>query len=115
MIRRYAAVEDHEQQIALVDRLAAAPNAFRLDGISRHVETRRVQQPNRNACERDRSVHDVARRTGDGRNDRAIATKERVQQARLASVRWADEGHGEPVVNDAALTRRRAPAIDVDA
>ena len=64
----------------------------------------------RKPVEVDALGHQIARRARDVGDDRAAAPSERVEQARLADVRRADDRDLQPFANQPAAPRRRRAA-----
>src|SRR5262249_54907846 len=112
-IRRGTCVQDDEEQIALAHCEPTTADAFCLDRVAWGVETGRVEETNEDARARDGALHDIAGGAGERRHDRAIVSEQRVQEGRLARVRWSDERDGDSVVDHASVTSGRGPAVDV--
>src|SRR5579872_2111874 len=65
-----------------------------------------VNQLNRNAAQGDSFAHQIARGAGGRGHNRALALDQTVEQARLSNIRPADDGEGQPLMNDFAVGKR---------
>ena len=89
-------------EIGALDRGPRALDADALDRVVGLAQARGVDHGQRNAGDLDAPLDGVARRAGNGRDDRGFFAREAVQEARLADVRPARE-------HDRRARRARAP------
>ena len=101
-----AAVEHHDQQFGALDRGAGAAHAFLLDHVRRGVQAGGIGEAHQHAVDAQFLFNGVARRARLRRHDGAVAAQEGVQQAGLAHVGTADDGHGHAVAQQAAARER---------
>ena len=84
---------------------ARAADAFLLDAIVGVAQAGGVDEGQRDAVEIDRLAQHVARGAGNVGDDRALGGGERVEQARFAGVRAADDDHVQAVGETCAAAR----------
>ena len=82
---------DQQNDIGAREFGARAADAFAFDGVGRFAQAGRVDQRQHDAVDVDRFAHEIARRAGNLGDDRALARGERIQKARFAGVRAADD------------------------
>ncbi len=103
---------DPEYGVGARQRLARAPDAFRLDAVRVVANSSRVHKLDGKPFDVDLLAQDIARRAGHLGDDRRFLPAEQIQQARLAGVRLADDDDLETVSQDAALTRLVAQGFE---
>ena len=79
----------------------------RARSISRGAQTRRIDQANRNAAQIDHLFDRVACCAGKIADDRAVVTKQTIEQTRFAGVGRAVNDHAHAFAQDASLVRGR--------
>ena len=75
---------------------------FELDLVARLAQSRRIRDHDRIAGEVEMHLDHVARGAGALRDDRHVAPRERVHQARLADIGGAEDDEGKPVSQELA-------------
>ena len=93
---RPRSIEHHDRQIGDANRGLRARDAFLLHDIRRVANAGRIDQRQRQPADVGPLGQQVARRARDRRDDGAVGVQQRVEQARLADVRRADDRHGAP-------------------
>ena len=97
---------------ATVTAALRARNAFLFDDIRRLANARRIDQRQRETADVGLLGQQIARRAGNRGDDRAIRVEQRVEQARLADIRRADDRHRRALANKPAARGLRQQRID---
>jgi hypothetical protein len=87
-------------------------HALLLDGIDRLTHAGGIDQRQREAADVCTLGQQIPRGSGNGGHNRAIGVQQRVEQARLADVRRADNRHLRAFANQAPAGRLRKQAVD---
>jgi hypothetical protein len=98
-------IGDPKYMVGDVDLPARAPYTFALDGIEGRPQSRRIDNLERNAAERQALADRVARGAGHIRDDRRVEAREPVQQARFTGIRRTRDRDSQTVVEHGALSR----------
>ena len=110
VVERLRAIEHDEREVRHRVRLPRSGHAFGFDRVGRRAKARRIDERHAQAVEVDRFRDQVARRARDVGHDRARGAGERVEDARLAHVRLADDRDLQSLAHEPSAARRRRAA-----
>src|SRR5258705_3446735 len=80
-----------QNQLSLLETLTTAPNSLLLNLVARLAQAGSINEHHRQPADVGSFLDRISCRARDGRNDRSVAAKQLVQQARFAGVGTPDD------------------------